>query len=284
MDPEPESRWPQAFTFGGIAQFGRARVGQLWIWQLVVALLAALSLVAFVELDWVPVVNRTIAALPESGAIQDGKLVWPPAGPVRTAGSPFLWVSIDPTDSLEAGEGADLQLEFGPTELRARSLFGFLHIAYPEDLVVPLNRTELEPAWGAWHPAFAVGLGAAVVLGLMLAWWCLGLIYAWPIRLIAFYADRQLTWAGSWRVGAACLLPGALFFVAAMVAYTFNQINLLQFLGATALHLMIGWLYVLFAPFALTSRMAAKPNGSRRGNPFGGSPRKASNPFAGPRK
>ncbi len=73
---------------------------------------------------------------------------------------------------------------------------------------------------------------------------------------------------GPWRLGAACLLPGALFFLAAIVAYTFHRINLVQLLGATVLHFMIGWVYLLFAPFSLPQEPTAGAGKVRAVNPF----------------
>src|SRR5512140_2144545 len=109
MQEQPASAWVQPFTFAGAAAFGRASLGRVLAFQLAVALLAAAALISFFELSWVPVVRRTIHALPASGEIERGLLNWHPAAPVRTAGTSFLWISVDPTDSLEAGEGADLQ-------------------------------------------------------------------------------------------------------------------------------------------------------------------------------
>lgn len=278
MDHLAQSGTAQPLTFRGIAAFGHSSLGRLVLFQGVVAALAAAVLVLFFETAWVPVIRRTIAVLPPAGEIRQGILLWPPGQTVRATGSTFLGINIDPTDTLDAGEGADVQLEFRRTEFRFRSLFGYLPVPYPAGYVIALNRTELEPWWGAWHPVIIAGMTGGFILMLFGAWAALGLVYAWPVRLISFYADRQLSWLGAWKVAAGCLLPGALFLAASGLAYLLHRLNLVQLLGAFLLHLMIGWVYVLCVPFCLPR---VQDRGTApRGNPFAKARKQRRNPFA----
>ena len=282
MEEEANSYWPQPLTFGGVAAFARASTGRLLLFQAAIAFLAALTVAFFFESAWVPVITQTIQGLPPSGAIQDGQLSWTRPKPLRTVGSTFLWISIDPGNTLEPSEGADLEVELGRHQLRFRSVFGFLAIPYPNGYTIALNRNEVEPWWGAWHPAVTVGLSAATFVGLLVTWEILAWLYAWPVRLISFYADRDLSWSGAWRLGGAALLSGAMFMVLALDAYAFHQLNLMQLLAAFVLHFMIGWVYVLFAPFALPrcSHTSNPPSA----NPFkpakSAQPAQPANPFA----
>ena len=279
MQDEPKSSLPQPFTFGGVARFAHAPRGWLLTFQTVVGALAGIAVGCFVEMAWWPVIRGTIAKMPDRGAIRGGTLQWPPETAVRS-GTTFLWITVDPANALEAGEGPDLQLDFGKDELQVRSLFGYAAAPYPRGYIMALNRTELEPWWGAWRPVLTVGLGVGVVITLFTVWAALAMIYAWPARLIAFYADRKLSWGGALRLGAACLLPGALFFTLSIVAYTFRQLNLVQLLAAAVLHLMLGWLFLLGTPFCLPRETAAAGVTPVQ-NPF--QPRtpkaKAGNPF-----
>ena len=280
MEIEQKSSWPQPLTFKGLAEFAYSSWGRLWVFELVVAAAAALSVASFFEEAWAPAVDRTITALPPAGVIRDGVLVWSPPNPVRAPGTGFLWITVDPTDSLEGSEGPDLHVEFGKAELRLRSLLGSMAVPYPRGYIIELNRTELEPWWGAWHPAVTTALAAAVGVGLLILWAALGLLYAWPARLIAFYADRAVSWTGAWRLGTAALLPGGLFFTGAIVAYSLHRLNLVQFLAAAAAHVLIGWVYVLFAPFCLRRATPAPP---RAQSPIrDAQPKKRANPFSGP--
>jgi hypothetical protein len=283
MEEESTNRaWAQPLTFGGVAQFGLARAGVLVSYQLATAVLAAAAICVFFELAWVPVLERAIASLPRTGAIENGQLAWTERTPLRTTGSSFLWIGVDPAGVAEAGEGADLQVEAGQTALRIRSIFGHLAVPYLKGYRIALNRTELEPWWGAWHPAVVAGLGGTVVIGLFISWAVLGVVYSWPVWLIAFYADRRLSWFGAWKIGAACLLPGALFLSLSIVGYTLHRMNLVQLLAAALLHIMIGWVYVLFAPFNLPEKDPDSRHKQPAGNPFGSPTVKSSNPFSHP--
>jgi hypothetical protein len=236
----------------------------------------------------VPAINRTIIALPSRGFIRNEELTQIPALPVHEAGTGFLAITIDAGNTGAPGDEADLQIRFQRDELRFRSLFGDLAVPYPEGLDIPFNRSDTEPWWGAWHPATTAGVGGAVFLGLLLVWACLAAVYAWPVRFIAFCADRDLSWVGAWRLGCAAVLPGALFLTLAIVAYTFRQLNLVQLLAAFALHFVIGWIYVLGAPFCVPRVAEARAAAVRAANPSKGksAPRakaaKSKNPFADP--
>ena len=282
MEEQSTSFLTQPFTFGGVAAFARASFGRLALFQIAVALFAAGVVAIFFEFAWVPVLKRAIEALPRTGDIQNRTLNWGQASPLRSAGSSFLWISVDPADSLEPGEGADVQLEFRKAELRIRSLLGYCSVPYPDGWVIALNRAELEPWWGAWHPGITLGLGVSVFLGLFLIWTAIALAYLWPVRLIGFYADRKLSLGGAWRMAAASLLPGATFLTLAILAYTVHRINLVQLLLALVLHVMIGWAYVLAAPFCLP-RQSAPGGGPPAKNPFGPPTGKPNNPFADPK-
>jgi hypothetical protein len=280
---EPSNRFlTQPFTFKGVADFARASLTRLFCFQVALAVFAAGAVTCFLEVAWVPVIQMVIDRLPRSGMIRSGKLEWQRTEPIRTVGSTFLWISVDPADSMELGEGADLQLEFGRTELRLRSLFGYWVVPYPKDYVVAFNHTELEPWWGAWHLPLSIAAATTITAALLLVWVFLALAYLWPVRLIAFYADRRLSWAGAWRMAAAALLPGAVFFSLAILGYTFHRINLVQLLLAAALHILIGWAYVLASPFQLPREGNAPQNKSGSRNPFGTGKAKGpgKNPFS----
>jgi hypothetical protein len=283
VEEQPKSVLALPLTFGGVASFGHAPLRRLRVFQAVTALLAAGLIGWFVETAWVPVIRQTIQALPSTGSIEDGVLRWPGANPVRVASSSFLWISVDPTGSLERGEGADLQVDFSRTELRFRSLFGYAALPYPRGYFIALSHAEVEAWWEAWHPLVTSALVAVVFLGLFLIWGTLALVYTWPVRLIAFYADRKLSWFGSWRLASAALLPGAVFFLLALLAYSMQRLNLVQLLFATVLHVMIGWVYVLFSPFALPRQTGGVNKTASATNPFGNSTTTpAENPFAKP--
>jgi hypothetical protein len=281
MEEQPNSNWPQPFTFGGVAALAHTPRAQLLSFQTGLALLAAVSLCLGFEWRWVPVVVGTIEALPATGAIERGRLIWPRPAPLRSGNSTFLCISVDPSNALEPSGGADLEVQLRQRELRFRSLFGFLTVPYPKGYTIAVNRNEIEPWWGAWHPAVTAGLGTAIFVSLFAIWGLLATVYTWPIRLISLYASRALSWAGAWRLGLAALLPGGLFLTVALMAYAFHQLSLMQLLAAAVLHMMIGWIYILGAPFYLPRAVDVAGPGA---NPFRSATTdeiKPRNPFAG---
>jgi hypothetical protein len=64
----------------------------------------------------------------------------------------------------------------------------------------------------------------------------------------------------------------------AIVAYACRELNFIQLLAAAVLHVMVGWVYVLFAPFCLPRAAHA---GSVKSNFKSAKQKEAENPFAG---
>jgi hypothetical protein len=94
--------------------------------------------------------------------------------------------------------------------------------------------------------------------------------------LLAFYADREGSWWQAWKLACAALLPGALLLSLAILGYTCQHLHLVQLLLAFLFHLVMGWVYGLFAPFCLPRARAV----SSTRNPFEQKKRKPQNPFA----
>jgi hypothetical protein len=277
VDDKPNRVFAQPLTFGGVARLAICSFGLWAFWMTSLAVLSAVVAILFLHVAWVPVIVETIELLPETGVIQQQELRWD-EGPVRVTKGKFLSVVIDPHETFEPGQTADLQVELGRKEIRFRSLFGYLPLPYPPGIILSVNRKELEPWWGAWRPALAVGIGVGVVISLWCVWSLLALIYLWPVLVVAFYADRRVTWKVAWRLAAASMLPGALFLNLAILAYAFHHLNVVQLIFAAVLHVLIGWIYVLVSPLSLPPSDGARV---RLKNPFlAGKPRNR-NPFAG---
>jgi hypothetical protein len=183
-----------------------------------------------------------------------------------TEGS-FLSIWVDVEGTAEVSRIADLGLELQRDHLEIHSLFGNLDVPYLSGWRVALNRPELEPWWGAWKPFILLGIGLGIAFGIFLSWHFLALLYASPIRLLAFYQDRDVTWMGCWRLAAASLLPGSAVMTGAILFYGLQRLNLLGLLIAAPLHIVIGWVYAALAP----ARLATLPSVvSPRENPFSG--------------
>ena len=144
-----------------------------------------------------------------------------------------------------------MQVEFGRTDWQVFSLLGYVQGAYPPGWAVAFNRTELGPWWGAWAPAILAIVAGLVVAGLMLSWACLATVYCLPAWLVGFFANRDLSLRGSWRLAGAALMPGALLLCAAIVLYGWGALDLVRLAVAGAVHLVMGWVYLIVSPLLL---------------------------------
>jgi hypothetical protein len=261
----------QPITFGGVAAFSRASFGRLLVVQLIVASLVAASVLCFLVTAWFPVIQKALSRLPERGAIRRGHLEWSGPSPAVLTEGTFLSIIVDAAGHRQPGQSADVQLVLGPGGLKVCSLFGCVGLPYPKNWTLALNRAEAEPWWGAWRPFLPLAIAPGVVLCLLTSWLALATVYALPLRMLAFYSDRQVTGPGCWRIACAAQLPGALLMSCAMLLYGFNRLNLVGLLFAWLLHLVIGWIYLGIVPARLP-RLAGAPR--RRSNPFGGEKKK----------
>jgi hypothetical protein len=262
MDNLFRSAW-LPLTPRGVAVFTRALPGRLLLVQFIVAVLAAISVVWFLSQDWFPVVNEAIGQLPAEGQIRRGQLTWRGDSPVRLADNHFLSLAVDLWHEGNLGNESDLSIELGRTNARVRSLLGYAEWKYPDEWTFAVNRVEVEPWWLARQPWTFAGAAAATVLGLLLIWTVLATIYSLPVWLMAFFANRDLSWCASWRLAGAALMPGALFMTLTIVTYGLGLIDLVQLGAGLAFHFLIGWLYLFFSPLFL-------PRGSHKPpkNPF----------------
>lgn len=260
--------WPTAWeplTPRGVAAFAGASLGRLLLVQCIVALMAAATVVWFLEQAWFPVVRRAIHQLPAEGEIHDGQLYWSGDAPVQLAGNRCLGLAVDLNHSGQLARGAQLQVEFGRKNLRILSMFGYVVIDYPPGRSMAFNRTELEPWWGAWEPAILAAAAAVTIIGLMAAWTALATVYCAPVRLITFLENRDLNWRQSWRLAGAALMPGALFLTFGIFCHGMGWIDLIQLGGLGGLHLLVGWIYLLISPLFLPRHSAAA---AAKANPF----------------
>jgi len=262
---KPPSAW-QPLTPAGVSSFAAGSFTRLFLIQFVVALIAAAAVVWFFAQDWFPVISKAIENLPSEGAITRGTLDWRAESPKRLSDNMFLSVVVDLDHTGIARNPAHVQLEFGRTNFKLFSLFGFWTFRYPTSWRLAFNRIELAPWWGAWGPPILAITAGVVVLGLLLNWIVLATVYFLPAWLIALFANRLLTMKGSWRLAGSALMPGALFLTGAILCYSAGILDLVQLIAAAALHVFIGWGYVVAGALASPRDPAAD---LEQTNPFG---------------
>ena len=259
---EPSFAW-EPLTPRGVAAFARASFERLFIMQSVFALLAAAAVVWFLSDSIFPVIDAAIDQLPDAGSIHGGKLDWRDDSPVMLAEGKILALSVDVEHGGALRSPADFQFEFGRNSIRIFSLFGEGELDYPTGYIIAANRGDARPAWGAWAPDF-LGLAAiGTFLGLLLVWALLATVYALPVWLLCFFANRDLNFFASWRLAAAALMPGAVLMSAALVLYECGGFDLVQLCFAFGMHLVIGWVYLFVSPLFLNRALPAEKK-----NPF----------------
>jgi len=284
MDRPLQSAW-QPLTPRGVAAFAGASGGRLLLVQAVCAGVLAAAVTWCIQAAWFPTLAQAVQNLPEQGEIRQGQLDWPAAAPQWLAQGRFLAVAVDPEHSGVLRGPADVQVELGRRSVRLVSLLGYVDLEYPPLGQVALTRAEAVPWWGAWSPAILAGCFSVTFAGLLAGWTLLATLYGLPVWLLGFFANRELTLVGSWRLAGAALLPGALLVALAVWLYGAGVLDLLRLLAVAAFHVVVGWIYLCASPLQLP-RVGGMV--SPRGNPFAsaGDPRQAAarpppdNPFA----
>ena len=265
MADEPRPAW-QPFTFGGVAAFATAPLRWLLFMELVVAIVASVSIVWFVSLAYGPVVSRTIEQLPETAAIEAGYITGVDS-PVVVE-TKFLSVQLDTSEDPQFSESSDVQIELrkgdGKTCSLLRSLLGCFEFGYPRDSTISLARSHLEPWWGARQPLIWALTFVGGIVYLFVSWAILAVVWAFVAKLVAWFADRQLGWFGAWKACSAALMPGALLLALAVRLYHWQAIDLIALSFFYAGHLVVGLVYVIGAPFkcpkvVLTKEAAPRP-------------------------
>lgn len=236
----------QPLTGRGVATFRVASWQRLLGFQILTALLSALVLVWVVRRIWFPVIVRGLARLPVDAEIVAGELHWPDSRPVRLAENIWLDWMVTPTNRTELGQTADVQVEFRRTELRVNGLAGHFALPYRADFSAPLGRIEATARWGAWSWVLLTAFGLATGLTLLLLWWSLATLYTMPALVLAVILGRRARLFGVWRMSAAALIPGALFANWAIFAYGIGVVRLPGFFFLFALHLVVGWTWLIW--------------------------------------
>jgi hypothetical protein len=262
----PVRAW-EPLTPRGVSLFARASVNQLLAAQFLVAVLAAVSVVFFLNRAWFPVVEDGIQHMPATGQIVNGRLSCSADAPVQLSQNSFLGVSVDKFHSGNIGREADIQIEFGEEDFRIYSLLGYQIFEYQAERNMAFNNPDLEPWWGAWRPMFLVFSAIAVVASLLVTWFLLATLYCLPVYIISFLLNRDLRLGQSWKLAGASLMPGALFLILGIFCYSMRWIDLIQLGGMMGLHFVATWIYILISPLFL-KKVPEAEKASLKQNPF----------------
>jgi hypothetical protein len=255
----------EPLTPRGVAAFARAKASRLLLVQFLVALIVAAAVAWLLQDGCFPTVREAIRQMPAEGEIRLGKLIWRGESPRLLAEGRFLAFTVDVDHAGDIRSPAHFQLEFGQADLIAHSLFGDATGHYPRSGIIPFNRTELLPKWGAWQLALLAVAAVGVTLSLLLCWLVLATVYAGPVWVAGFFANRELKFCASWKLAGAALMPGALLLAGAILLYDLGGLDLVQMAFVFGGHLVLGWIYVAVSPLFLPRHSAYSVAGK---NPF----------------
>ena len=268
FNPQPESpsesslpastlpaAW-QPLTFRGVAAFAGSSYQRLFWVQVFFAALCGAAIVWALHYAWVPVIRTGLRALPNEAPDRAGNLIYPPSAAGLLAESRHLAVLLKPEGVTAA---ADVKIELRAEDARVCSLMGCWSRPYRKGRTIYFTRAEAVPWWDAWQPILLGIVGIASSLFFLAAWTLFGTIVFLFVRLYAYFADRQVTLGGSWRLSVAAFLPGSLALIGALVLYALGIADLIRFLLAVPGHLLIALLYLGFAPLKLDRIPAAPP-------------------------
>jgi hypothetical protein len=239
---------------------------------MIIAVLASAVVVWFLSTAWFPAVREAIRNLPEQGAIQAGQLNLPPMANERIVTNRFLTFAVDTATDQPHTFSADVFVIFRQQHYEVCSLFGCAGFLYPAENA-PFNRLELEAKWGAWQPILFGMAAIATALGLFIVWYVLATLYSLFVWILAFFADRELTVDGSWRLCGAGIAAGGVLLLAGVAGYGLGAVDLIRLLAITLMHVVMTWVLILWAVFVLPP---VKPK--RASNPFTDNPPKTDAP------
>jgi len=263
MDAPPARTAWEPVTPRGVAAFAHASWGRLLLVQFSVALLVGGGVAWLLHTGFFPIVTAAIEQLPAQGEIRGATLQWSGGSPQLLAGGRRLSIALDLDHSGEVRSLADFRFEFGRTNAQVQSLLGYVSATYPEGWIIAFNRPELLPRWGAWRPVFLAAAVAGTVVYLLFSWAVLATLYCGPVWLLGFFANRDLTLCGGWKLAGAAMMPGAFVMLVAIFFYGIGQLDLVQMGFALALHILMGWVYVGAGTFCVprigVAGLAANP-------------------------
>lgn len=278
--PSPASTpmW-HPFTPRGAARAAGAPRWQLWIALGLTAALSVASILFFLNRCWQPVIVAAIDQLADGGQLRQGILQ--PGGAstdVTLASNRYLAIALNWTEAGPRDQVSDVRFILQIDRFLVCSLFGCTAFSYEGIGDRSVGRTETGAWWRAWQPFLFTAIALGHALYLIIAWWLLTIVYAWAIRLLAFYLDRDLDFTGATRVAQAALIPGALWLTATVFLHAAGWLDLLSVLVVLVMHVPVGWLYAGLACRSLPLRpdvlpanpfQAAEPSGEHRSdNPF----------------
>lgn len=234
---------PIPFSFRGMLLFSRGH----WLFSawLLLAFLAAFVFLCFVQQRWIPIIETTMQSLPENLRLVSGNMDGLSRDFRMHRHNRFLSIEFLGHSDKMGNTTSDFQITLMPEAFRLNSLLGSICFDYPPKLRFDLSPSHLHPWWKSRKPLFAAAAFTMLVFILIGIGLILASVYSLPLFILAFLGKRRAGLLLIWRLAGSSLIPGAILWILAFALYASHLLGLLGLLLATALHLVVGWIYAM---------------------------------------
>jgi hypothetical protein len=260
-------------TFRGIADWAdQFRTGVL-IYTLAMGFLIASVVGWFLWTKWLPVWESSLAQLPAGSVIEKQRFATPTPTSVSLTSNRFISISVRTDPQSEISATSDVRVILDESDLRVGSLFGYMHLPYPEGYIIDLDPVQLQPWWLSRSYFFYLGGFTLIWIGFSVLWRVIAAIYWVPVFILTYLWGRTSSVGTIFRLNLLSLMPPALFMTVALALYGLEQLNLQEFLVANAIHIPMGWGIILLSVRKLEVRSLRPSTDSSeskktRTNPF----------------
>lgn len=193
-------------------------------------------------------IEAAMRALPENCIIDSGKIEGLSEGFRVHHHNRFLSIEFLGDSDQRANSTSDFQLTFTPDDLRLSSIFGTLHLAYP-NRHFSLSPSHFQPWWEARRSAFAIVAFVIIFLGMLILWMILASVYSLPLFVISLFGKRRIKCISAWFLAGTSLVPGTIILIFALVLYSSHLLGFFGLIAAIAFHLIVGWIFAMASIF-----------------------------------
>ncbi|HIG27863.1 MAG TPA: hypothetical protein EYQ50_08720 [Verrucomicrobiales bacterium] len=259
----------------GIALFSQTSFRRLVLIQILGAGLCVNVLTLVLITTWGPVFSAAVIELPEEGLLRKGILYWGGEDQFDLAGEGSLLLAVDLYDSAPTFYTEDVKIEFNLSGFKICSLPGCFSLPYPTFFEIDFNRAGIKAWWGAWKPAFLLFFVVGGMVGLVLSWMILAVVYAVAGAIVARIFKRKTGVRGVWQVCCVAQLPIAFILVCCIYSYGASWISIRETTMVFLAHMPLGFAYSVISIFWIPRLEPNMKSPQKHANS-----RSSSNPFS----
>ena len=198
-------------------------------------------------LQWVPVIEKGMEAVPEGTHVKFGRLQSPFHGFLKLAHNRFLSIELRNGSIARSQSASDVRMVVGEKGMLVGSLAGYIQLPYFNGYVIPLDAQNLLPWWLSRKGLLFVMGWMLTAAMLVVSWVCLSLLYVLPLDVLIRGMKRLCTRQRVFKLALIGLFPGAVLASIATLLYGLGYLPLQEYLLAMLLHIPFSWIWILLA-------------------------------------